>query len=299
MTGDLVRILQLTPGVHLSRAGIVYDEIPFGNWEKLLTTWDHQDWAPKLHRWVTIKTGRYKGDVGYVIKEDSYGVVVLLIPRLPHPPWTLDAGRKRKGSLQLRPAALFDPITALDMFSGVDQIRPPVPIKNKPNSFRFLNTVYQHGLARKPFSSRSVKTSGVLMSSHTLFMFRHSGHPQILEAKFPKPIDWIFEIGERVIQHSSDKEGYVVRLAGDGVEVETQHEGTFNVPWYDLCKHIEEGDWVTVIGGPYIGKEAWVLGVNISKRTVEVGEAVGHDRHLSDVVCEFHLSDFCGSHSPR
>lgn len=289
MTGDLINTLRLTPGIHHTRTGVVYDQIPFGDWEKLLTTGEHQNWAPKLQRWVTIKAGRYKDDVGYVVKEDPYHIVVLLIPRLPHPPWTPGANRKRKRALQPRPPALFDPVKTQYLFSGAKEIRPPVPVKDRPNSFRFLNMIYQHGLARKSFSSRSANTSGVSMSSDTLFTFRQSGHPRILKANFPQPCDWIFEIGERVVQHSSNQEGKVVGLAGDGVEVETQHEGTFNVPWYDLCKHIKEGDWVTVVGGPYIGKEAWVLGVNLTKRTAEVGEAVGHDRHLSDVVCEVHL----------
>lgn len=60
--------------------------------------------------------------------------------------------------------------------------------------------------------------------------------------------------------HDSDapiKHGIITSLLIDSVEVELAEEGIVNVPWLDICKDINVGDYVEITGGEYRGRTGW------------------------------------------
>jgi len=60
-----------------------------------------------VRRWVRVRKGTYKGDIGYVIASESWGVCLLLVPHLPLPN-IASSSLKRKQSAVAPEPALFD-----------------------------------------------------------------------------------------------------------------------------------------------------------------------------------------------
>ena len=111
MKKDLSQLLTITPGVIRDRCGLVYQHIEREEGLKLLDMPMDSDMQIASGRWVKVRRGIYKGDVGHVIRttQDS-SVQVLLVPRLRSP--TAIGVRT-----QTHPTpALFDYDTAGDSF---------------------------------------------------------------------------------------------------------------------------------------------------------------------------------------
>jgi hypothetical protein len=81
MNDHLRRLLRLTPGVLCDRCGICCQHIPFDEGLELLKMCSLED-PPELGKWVQVRKGIYKGDVGYVLSVAASEVHLLLIPRL-------------------------------------------------------------------------------------------------------------------------------------------------------------------------------------------------------------------------
>jgi hypothetical protein len=95
MNHNLHHLLQRTPGVIVCSSGIISQPIPFEEWLPLLKMQGSKD-LPKVGKWVEVQKGIYKGDAGYVDSVDTWGVQLLLIPRLPpKPSYVLPSKRKR------------------------------------------------------------------------------------------------------------------------------------------------------------------------------------------------------------
>ena len=89
-------------------------------------------------------------------------------------------------------------------------------------------------------------------------LFRLSSHPALTGSTFPRPEEWIFEEGERVIV-SSEKEGRITAVESSHLEVDfATNEGIKVVSWYNVRKIFSPGDFVIVVSGPSRGTTGWV-----------------------------------------
>jgi transcription elongation factor len=94
-----------------------------------------------------------------------------------------------------------------------------------------------------------------------LRLFKLSSHPALTGSNFPRPEEWIFEEGERVIVSSVNflKEARIAAIESTHLEVDfTTDEGIKAVSWYNVRKVFSPGDFVIVMSGPSRGTRGWV-----------------------------------------
>lgn len=276
MDTDLINLLKITPGIIRTRRGITHQIIEPSDWTKMLTM-HNPETTVKVGNWVQVRKGLYKGDVGLADRVESWGIEVLLVPRLKPP--TTDPSLKRKRSAPRAVLALFDPI----IFKAVHEIDPKCL---GDESYTACGLKFEHGLLRKAYDFHSLsKISSI--SSYPLLLFRLSEHPLALRAAFPHPQEWIFEEGDRVVIRSSGEEGTVADVQQDYMEVFCGDEiGIKVVPWADIHKAINIGDYVKVTSGHLHGTAGWV--VCVDRDVVNLVEKI--TMHPSEVkVCSIYI----------
>ena len=192
-----------------------------------------------------VRKGPYKGDVGFVAGIESWGVEVLLVPCLAAPLFSL----KRKQSTVPPPPVLFDPPT----FYHQHKI-----LRYPDGSYLCNSLTFECGLLRKGFDFHLLSTVVLNISSQLSMLFQDSQHPRILASTFPPPQEWNFEEGEKVFVHSANRNGSILSVGPDILEVDLGDIGTVAVPWYDVQKVIKTGDFFTITGGDQCGTSGWV-----------------------------------------
>ena len=89
-------------------------------------------------------------------------------------------------------------------------------------------------------------------------LFKLSSHPAIAGSNFPRPKEWIFEEGERVIV-SLEKEGTIAAVESTHLEVDlATNEGIKTVSWYNVHKVFSPGDFISIMSGPSRGTRGWI-----------------------------------------
>ncbi len=105
LNASLLQLLDNSPGVIRTGTGIIRSQVDSLDCEKLLLM---KSVKPIVKaEWVRVKTGAYKGDIGFVSAIHNWGVDVLLIPRLAYHP-APDTRGKRKASKQSHPPRMFN-----------------------------------------------------------------------------------------------------------------------------------------------------------------------------------------------
>ena len=84
LDADIITILKLTPGIVQNKSGIVRQLVDPADWVKLLTMHDPTT-VVKAGQWIRVCNGAYKGNVGFVMEVEIWGVQVLVVPRLKRP----------------------------------------------------------------------------------------------------------------------------------------------------------------------------------------------------------------------
>ena len=224
--------------------------------------------SPDVGKWVRVRNGDYKGDVGYVESTKGSAVTLLLVPRLA-PPQPSSVSQKRKRSPRSRSTSkLFNPIDIKQLY-GIG------PTCETENIYTFDGSRFEHGLIVKTYDLRSVSTSVPCMPISFFSLFLESCHPKLLASKsaFPRPSEWEFHEGDEVYICSSEKRGVITALSLDSVEVElTTGEGAVSVSWLAIRKVVSPGDFVEVTGGVFRGWTGWIKAID--------GEVVGIVRDL-------------------
>jgi len=235
-------LLKLTPGIVSHRTGIIWEQIDFQDWTKMLTMNDIET-DVDVGRWVRVCKGTYKGDIGYVIASESWGVCLLLVPHLP-PPNIASSSLKRKQSAVAPEPALFNANT-------IERVYGTPAIKQDDGTYRFRGNMFSDGLLMKKFDFHSISLASVFMPTSLFLLFQQSRHPTILAARFPRPLEWIFDEGDQVLISSSNKLGIIKSVAAETTKVDLAGgEGVISVPWNELHKHIIVGDFVEVLSRP-------------------------------------------------
>lgn len=168
--------------------------------------------------------------------------------------------RKRNAAIRNTPK-LFRP----------DELQNPAAARCSPSGHYFLGRLeFRKGLLFKWFNfttlngavfempwSTSVQFAGALRDDDPVYLTRR-----------PRPQEWIFAEGERVIVCSSEKRAVIQKIEHRYMEVQYNDEGTEAINWYDLQKDIEIGQFVTVLNGPLQGYEGWVLELHGDEATI-------------------------------
>ena len=81
LDADMISILKLTPRIVRNKSGIVRQLVDPADWVKLLTMHDPMT-VVKAGQWIRVCNGAYKGDIGFVMEVETWGVRVLVVPRL-------------------------------------------------------------------------------------------------------------------------------------------------------------------------------------------------------------------------
>ena len=259
MNLDLLRHLaERTPGIIVTQLGIERHIIPYPDSIKMLKmrTIDN---IVEEGKWVRVRKGRYKGDVGLVVAVKFWGAEVLLVPclksRTMHSSTpNSTSSLKRKRTADVPQPALFNP---------EDPNNNPRPRRLNNGHYTYMEHIFENGLIRKRFDLHSISSTPTDMPSRLFFLFKLSEHPCILASTIPRPQEWVFEEHDMVVICSSKKEGSITTIQAMHAEVELAHgEGAISVPLYDLRKVFVAGDSVSITSGPLNGRTGLVVNID-------------------------------------
>ena len=247
MNDHLCHLVKRAPGVVHHQSGIISERVDSNDGLTLLKM-QHVS-PPEVGKWVQVRKGIYKGDVGCVTSTRSGGVELLLIPRILQP----------KGNPCSVPT-LFD----YEIVKRLDNIEP---VRIQENIYSFRGNRFEHGLIIKSYAFELVSTTVSCIPFKSLCLFLEICHPTVMASRssFPKPLEWHFAEGDAVSytvnfddDSSPKSESCVIStLRSDAVELSTE-EGTVCVPWLKIKRVLHEGDFVEVTGGKYLGCRGWV-----------------------------------------
>ena len=274
MDAALVRLLERTPGIIRTRAGLIRQAIDPIECRGLLTM-KNSNTNLKEGKWARVRRGLYKGDVGLVVAVKTWGVELLLLPRLC-PPIAVSTLKRKRSSIPPTPV-LFDPVE----FSRTYNIDPK---EQRPNCYTAGGFSFEYGLLRKGYDLHSLSATMLEMPSEHIFLYDGSEHPALASIIFPRSREWTFEEGERVVALSCPLNilrlnptvvgrGTVSALRENHVEIDLDlGEGIKPFLWGRVRKDIKIGNFVTVTTGKDVGKTGWVHRVNHD--TVEILDKV-------------------------
>jgi transcription antitermination factor NusG len=250
MDTDIIQLLRHTPGIILNQQGVVRQGVDISDWTKLLmVTTPSEIFKPK--QWVRVCKGMYRGDIGFIIRTESWGVEVLLIPRLQSSSVKLAPPSKRKRTKIPPQPALLDRFV-LERSYVIE------PTEKLGDYFTLHGLKFEHGLLRKSFDSHSIKADVLSMPSHYIHIFKFCCHPALDGCTFPRPQEWMFEEGEQVVVRSSRRKAQVAAITPDHLEVDFGENETQRCPWDDVWKAVEVGDFVIVTSGLHRGETGFV-----------------------------------------
>ena len=205
LDADMISILKLTPRIIWNKSGIVHQLVDPADWVKLLTMHDPTT-VVKAGQWIQVCNGAYKGNVGFVMEVETWGVHVLVIPCLKRPTASQAAALLKRKWTAIKPEPmLFDSNT----FSSVFQHQAKLLHTGIYTSHRLI---FNHGLLHLDLDFDSISINSTAVPIKILVQFNHSSHPSLYEVKFPHPEEWTFEEGEQVTVGSSEKEATIAAV---------------------------------------------------------------------------------------
>jgi hypothetical protein len=248
---DLHQLLRLTPGILFCHGDIIIQHIEFKGWKALLTMHGFKE-TPKVGDWVGVRKGIYKGDVGYVNAVDGLGIQLLLIPRLPPPQHSGTPSKRRCPSPPI--SALFCPASIKEAY-GIEATHVTGDL------YSFQGNYFDHGLILKAFDFSSVSRVHQMPLS-LVCHFCESHHPKLMASPaFPRPLEWEFAQGDKVIVGSPGKPGIITSILSDSAEVDLpNNDGIVVTSWLQIRKVIPVGVFAEVTGGKDRGRKGWVDG---------------------------------------
>jgi len=91
---DLNRLLKCMPGIVQQQNGVIWEQVDFGDWTKMLTMVDSQT-SIGVGKWAQVCRGLYKGDIGYVSAVENWSQPSLgALPATSPTPWNISFKEK-------------------------------------------------------------------------------------------------------------------------------------------------------------------------------------------------------------
>jgi hypothetical protein len=246
MNDPLCHLVKRAPGIIRNQYGFISERVEFNDGLTLLKM-QHAS-PPEVGKWVRVRKGVYKGDMGCVTSTRSGGVELLLIPRLSQ-----QQASRGIPSHSRSPPTLFD-------CEAVKRLYDIEPVRIQERIYSFRGDRFEHGLIIKSYSSDFISTTVSCMPLELLCRFLESCHPTLMasQTSVPKPLEWHFAEGDEAYSvDNSGKSGIISMLRSESVELSTE-DGIVCVPWLKIRKVLRQGDFVEVTGGMYLGHTGWV-----------------------------------------
>jgi len=151
------------PGIICHQTGIIWEQIDFQDWTKMLTMHDPET-NVDAGRWVWVCKGTYKEDVGYVLALELWGVHLLLVPHLLLPNLA-SSSLKRKCSATVPEPTLFDPNT-------IEYIYGTPAVKQDDGTYQLKGNIFKDGLLIKEFDLYSSLLASVFIPTSIFYLFQ-------------------------------------------------------------------------------------------------------------------------------
>ena len=239
LDAHMISLLNLTPGIIRKQSGIIREIVDPSDWVKLLSMQDPTAMV-NSSQWIRVCSGAYKGDLGFVTHVEAWGARVLVVPRLKTPTPQASTSLKRKRTAIKPEPRLFDPAT----FSSMFQRQPKL---QDDGTYTSRGLVFDHGLLQLSLDLHSISPNSAGIPTRLIRLFSLSSHPALIGIKFPRPEEWIFKEGEKIIISSSEKEATIAAVRSSHLEVDlATKEGIEVVSWYNIRKAFSVGDFVSV-----------------------------------------------------
>ncbi len=250
MNVHLVHLLKRIPSILRTKQGILRSMVNQEEQVGLLRMVNVDTNTAEAGNWVQVKRGLYKGDIGLVAATHTWGIDLLLVPRLAFHP-SANKHKRKASAISIDPA-LFDPV-AYEL-----ALSTKIPCL-QDGSYTLGRLRFVSGLVVKTFDYHSISSVVRDIPWGHFTMFILSKHPDVNVASMPRPSEWTFAEEERVIVRPSCKSGVLKSIGARHAEVEIDEEGIFCFPWMDIRKAFNIGDFVCATDGDPRGSKGWVV----------------------------------------
>lgn len=252
MNNHLLNLLTRTLGIIQTAQGpqcCLIDASDYGNLLRMADP--NRDF--EVGDWVRVKSGLYNGDIGLLTAKETWGLSLLLVPRL-----STTVNRKRKKG---------NPRPEPDLFQYV-KFRCFYPDSScQEDRYHINHATFSYGFLHKDFDYYSIEKPVTAMPWRLFEIFRASAHPTVMDTCLPQPQEWSFEEEDKVLNPMSatDQDKYAVIKAIEPlfVMVDTREfedrETMFCLSWHRVLKYFEVGDCVLVTSGPFQGDVGCVI----------------------------------------
>ena len=294
MTPAFQHLLLQIPGVIRSRHGLIKFPIDAPDCIGTITLPKLIEDHFEVGHWARILQGPYKGDIGLVDSVQTWGVSLLLVPRMP-PAWIdhdLTANRKKKQHQHTPhpPPALFNAFQFIASRGGSF-----VTALHEEQRFTIRTQLFEFGLLRKDFDYHTISSHFIFIPTSLASAFHESGHPTVKNATLPPPNEWEFYEGELVTCPGTsyeEKVGMIEVVGRDVLTVSFTTGDIIDIPWANARKLHLIGDFVRISHGRHQGRSGWV--VDIDGYELCCAEEVLQSPEFKTVTIEVRFQQFEG-----
>jgi hypothetical protein len=297
MTPTFQRLLSLIPGVISPNHGLIKFLIDVPDRVGVITLPKLVETRFEVGHWARVLRGLYKDDIGLVASVETYGVNLLLVPRLP-PAWdnrdltTTNRKRKRRQQTPRAPPALFDAFHYVTSRGG-SFVTPP----HEEPRYTIGSLLFEFGLIRGGFDYHTISSDVVFLPTSLASAFHESGHPTMKYASVPPPHEWEFYEGELLTCLGTPLEervGTVEAVGRDFLTVSFLTGDVIDVPWANARKIHGEGDFVRISHGPHQGRSGWVVSGGLLGSELCCAEEVLKAPEFKTFIIEVRFQQFEG-----
>jgi len=146
----------------------------------------------EVGHWARILRGLYKDNIGLVTSIETWGVSLLLVPRLL-PAWdnrdltTTNRKRKRRQQTSRPPPALFNAFQFVTSQGG-SFVMP----LHEELRYTITSRLFEFGLIQGAFDYHMISSDVIFLPISLALAFHESGHPTMKYASVPPPHEWEF-----------------------------------------------------------------------------------------------------------
>jgi len=171
------RLLSLIPGVISPNHGPIKFFIDVSDHVGVITLPKLVEARFEIEHWVHVLRGLYKDDIGLVASVETWGVSLLLVPRLP-PAWddhdltTTNRKRKRRQQTSRPPPALFNAFQFVTSRGG-SFVMP----LHEELRYTIRSRLFEFGLIWGAFDYHTISSDVIFLPTSLASAFHESGHP--------------------------------------------------------------------------------------------------------------------------
>lgn len=211
----------------------------------------------KAGQWVRVLRGAYSRDIAVIEYVGRAHIYLLVVPRIA----TDGSRKKRKASTKSYTPHLFDPTK---VYGGARLTEDPN--RNQDTGCYKLHgqEFVLGGLLRISADRMSISTRDLYTFGEVATEFQLSKLPESWKRRMPLPVEWRFEVKEKVLVKNEGKKAVITEVfefddgqKGACIEMGS-NQGATALRCQQLQKIFEIGDFVECLGGVNAGRKGWV-----------------------------------------